>query len=51
MRTKREATELKDRLEEQNPGSEYAVFKDSRTLSPRLGPWYVKRTKRPKKEA
>lgn len=47
MKLKREAVALKERLEEKNPGSEYEVCRG--TDYPR-SPWYVKRTKRPRKE-
>lgn len=46
MKLKREAVALKERLEKLNPGSEYEVCKGEYPQSP----WYVKRTKRSRKE-
>jgi len=43
MKLKRDATALKERLEERNPGVEYEVRKDPDTTSRRTGPWYVAR--------
>jgi len=48
MRTKKTATELKDRLNHNDRGDVYEVLKDGGHIPRSIGSWYVKRVKRGK---